>query len=607
MYASRVRRPVITRLSALVTLAAALGVGPAAQEYRLGVPGAEPVLFDFLAIDRAGQPVLDLKADEIQLKIDGRARPVVSLQLVNFTEVAGATLTETGESTPPPFGSNAVTAGRSVVILIDDDSIRPGRERDTMAAVGGLLESLPAHARVVIATPQAGWKTKLTADRAELRRALADIAGHASAADDVECRTRVTLNAVRAAISPFRAEAAPTVLVISGGLAGPRQDIPAGSNGLARASGRVQVNPCDLRIEDFLKVSDAIANTRAHLYVIQPDDVLPSTNMEQLAATPVDLNAGLNNLAGVAGGKLLHLTPSSGNPLIAAERESSRYYLVGFEPTAAESTGSTHRIDVSVSRPRITVVRRPDVTIEKTAPALSAPAATTPGAMLRDPRTRRSLPLRAAGYASRNADPSAPVRVVMFAETLGPGTTVESAAAGLFDPRGRLVSEWTSTPGSLGSGPLIAALSATPGTYRLRIAAIDKAGRAGTADYFVDALLEPAGPLKLSALMLGTLRNGGMSPALEFTSEPTAIASLDIYGSTEGKPIAAILEVAESVNGPALLTFPVQIAATREPDVVSATASIPIVSLTAGDYVVRVTVNLLNAPQGRVVRTLRKR
>jgi hypothetical protein len=125
MYASRVRRPVITRLSALVTLAAALGVGPAAQEYRLGVPGAEPVLFDFLAIDRAGQPVLDLKADEIQLKIDGRARPVVSLQLVNFTEVAGATLTETGESTPPPFGSNAVTAGRSVVILIDDDSIRP--------------------------------------------------------------------------------------------------------------------------------------------------------------------------------------------------------------------------------------------------------------------------------------------------------------------------------------------------------------------------------------------------------------------------------------------------------------------------------------------------
>jgi hypothetical protein len=204
-----------------------------------------------------------------------------------------------------------------------------------------LLESLPAHARVVIATPQAGWKTKLTADRAELRRALADIAGHASAADDVECRTRVTLNAVRAAISPFRAEAAPTVLVISGGLAGPRQDIPAGSNGLARASGRVQVNPCDLRIEDFLKVSDAIANTRAHLYVIQPDDVLPSTNMEQLAATPVDLNAGLNNLAGVAGGKLLHLTP--------VQRESAdrgRTRIIPVLPGRIRAHGrGEHRLD----------------------------------------------------------------------------------------------------------------------------------------------------------------------------------------------------------------------------------------------------------------------
>jgi hypothetical protein len=62
--------------------------------------------------------------------------------------------------------------------------------------------------------------------------------------------------------------------------------------------------------------------------------------------------------------------------------------------------------------------------------------------MLRDPRIRRDLPLRAAGYASRNADPSAPVRVVVFAEPLSSATGLASAAAGLFDPQGRLVSEW---------------------------------------------------------------------------------------------------------------------------------------------------------------------
>ena len=506
------------------------------------------MLVDFLAVDRSGQPVLNLKPDEVVLKIDGRVRPVVSLQLVDFSNASGSSLTESGERLPSPFGSNAIDAGRSVVILIDDDSIRPGRERDTLAAVNELVDSLPSRARIVIATPHGGWKTKLTADRDAVRRVLSEISGRAFAGDDVECRTRVTLDAVRAALAPFTAEAAPTVLVISGGLAGPRQSLPAGANGLARVTGRVQAALCDLRIEDFLKVSDAIANTRAHLYVIQPDDVTPTSNMDQLSSAPVDLTAGLANLAGVAGGKLLHLTRSSGNPLIAAERESSAYYLVGFEPTAAEATRSTHRVDIQVTRARVTVARRPQMTIERTGPRAGAPtsAPAAPAAMLRDPRTRRELPLRTAGYASRNSDPDAPVRIIVFAEPIGSTSGFASAAAGLFDPRGRLVSEWISTAAGLSAGPMLAALFAPPGTYRLRVAALDAAGRAGTADYLVDATLGSAGPLKLSALMLGVSNNGTVRPALEFTSEPAAIASLEIYGEREGKPIAATLEVAET-------------------------------------------------------------
>jgi hypothetical protein len=141
----------------------------------------------------------------------------------------------------------------------------------------------------------------------------------------------------------------------------------------------------------------------------------------------------------------------------------------------------------------------------------------------------------------------------------------------------------------------------------LRVAALDSAGRAGTADYFVDATLAPAGPLKLSALMLAVSQTGALRPALEFSSEPAAIASVEIYGEREGNAIVATLEVAESLNGPAIMTLPVQAGATREPDRFILTASIPIGGLAAGDYVVRVTVNLQNRPQGRVVRTLRKR
>ena len=301
------------------------------------------------------------------------------------------------------------------------------------------------------------------------------------------------------------------------------------------------------------------------------------------------------------------MTPSR-NPLLVAERESSAYYLAGFERTAADAAGSTHRVDVQVTRPRVTVTRRTHVRIENTLARPAGPEPTTPGMMLRDPRTRRDLRLRAAGYASRNADPAAPVRVVVFAEPGGAAADLTSAAAGLFDPQGRLMSEWTSTAAaSLGPGPIVAALAVPPGSYRLRVAALDSAGRAGTADYFLDATLAPAGPLKLSALMLMASLNGALRPVLEFSSEPAAIAALEVYGETAGKPIVATLEVAETMNGPAIMTMPVPVAPTREADSFSLVASVPIGGLAPGDYLLRVTVNLQGSPQGRVVRTLRKR
>src|SRR5207249_2430951 len=149
-------------------------------------------------------------------------------------------------------------------------------------------------------------------------------------------------------------------------------------------------------------------------------------------------------------------------------------------------TGSSHRVDVQIARANITVTRRPQITIAKPLPRSTAPEATTPLAMLRDPRLRRELPLRAAGYASRNSDPAASTRIIVFAASIDPSAIFASSAAGLFDPQGRLISQWTSAAGVPSAGPILAALPAAPGTYRLRVSAVDTAGHAGTADYFVE-------------------------------------------------------------------------------------------------------------------------
>ena len=133
----------------------------------------------------------------------------------------------------------------------------------------------------------------------------------------------------------------------------------------------------------------------------------------------------------------------------------------------------------------------------------------------------------------------------------------------------------------------MAAMLVPPGTYRLRAAVTDAGGRTGTSDYELAAELRQAGPLQLSGLVLG-LSRGGFVPRMQFGREPVAIAYLELYGGTPGQPVSAVFELARTLNGPPLVSMPGTIAAAG--DHYSATAPIPIGTLSPGDYIVRATV-----------------
>jgi hypothetical protein len=112
------------------------GGNPAAEQPRTASPAALTELVDFLAVSDDGKPVTDLTAAEITFKVDGRIRPISSVQ---FVELASATPLDRGTqlSPPiaPPYGSNRLEdAGRLVMIAIDRESIRPGRERPAREA-----------------------------------------------------------------------------------------------------------------------------------------------------------------------------------------------------------------------------------------------------------------------------------------------------------------------------------------------------------------------------------------------------------------------------------------------------------------------------------------
>ena len=112
-------------------------------------------------------------------------------------------------------------------------------------------------------------------------------------------------------------------------------------------------------------------------------------------------------------------------------------------------------------------------------------------------------------------------------------------------------------------------------------------GRTGTSDYELAAELRQAGPLQLSGLVLG-LSRGGFVPRMQFGREPVAIAYLELYGGTAGQPVSAVFELARTLNGPPIVSMPGTLAASGEH--YSATAPIPIGTLSPGDYIVRATV-----------------
>ena len=100
--------------------------------------------------------------------------------------------------------------------------------------------------------------------------------------------------------------------------------------------------------------------------------------------------------------------------------------------------------------------------------------------------------------------------------------------------------------------PALTAMVVPPGTYRLRVAATDTTGRTGAVDTEVVAEMVKAGSLRLSSLVLGISKAGGFQPRLQFSNEPVALAYLDFFGGTAGAAIGAIVEVAQTLNGPPL-------------------------------------------------------
>ena len=555
---------------------------------------------DFIAVQDEGTPIPDLRAADVEIRIGDRLRIIRTLRRVSTAPRAPSAASPQLSS---PYGTNAdVTSGRRFVLIVDQESFRAGREQQLRSAVDGFVTQLtPLDATMIASLPFGGVQVPFTNDKARVRRGMDAVHGQGSnneTGSELACRTRRFLESLEPFLAEHASDKQPTnVVLFTAGLAAPRRDAA-----MAMAPGM-----CELVVDQLKRITAAASAAASTFYLVVPADIglSGSISRETIAGggfrgsdNPLE---GIEHLEGATGAKRLPLDASGTGSLARLMRESTAYYEAELEPDRGEVFGRSRPFAVRALRRDVTVRARPEITLRDPAKRPAAGTRLTVPDLLGSFEAVTELPLRVAGFPVR--DPGGTIRVGVLIESADPAATLTSAGALLIAGDGRVAGRWFAKDAS--ERPLLGAIVAPAGTYTLRVAAVDAAGRAGIAEDAVNAELVPVGPLSLGGLVFGVSRPEGIRPQLEFEREPVAIASFDIYGGAAGQRLGAALEVARTPDGPALASLPLTMSRADESRV-TATGSVPLGALAPGDYVVRGIVRLEDGTTGRVVRTLRK-
>jgi len=344
--------------------------------------GVDLVVADFLAVTKNGDPVLDIGMRDLRLSIDGKTRPIASVQLV---QVSTAPLTQPlrnpNEPQAPVLESAKPPEGRSVFLIFDEDSMRPNDERTVVEGAAKFVASLFERDRVaVIALPGGRLDAEPTPDREATRRALQKIHGRLPpppppigqervlrACEDHR-RSTQTLKQLADFLTGIRThDGLKTVVLTSSGMQPQGVEIsPANALGCAMLT----VDPAA-----FVQVGTLAAAARAQFYVIQPQSFPMAAGdgrgepgfygYRDVHAYLDDQLRGIEDVAGVTGGELFRVSGQADAIFAKVARQSSSYYLLGFAPAAGEADGKRHKIALTTTRKDVTIRARPAFTISR--------------------------------------------------------------------------------------------------------------------------------------------------------------------------------------------------------------------------------------------------
>jgi hypothetical protein len=581
------------RIALALTMVLVLG-GVAAHGQRPqggGDAGGGTMSIDFTAVSADGKPVADLTPADVTVKIGGKARTVTALTLK--TSAAGAPpagAAPTG-STPPFFTNDAkprTTEGRSIMIVVDTESLRAGTETAIKAAIENIFKGLTSADRVAFSTaPTDSAQVGFGAGLARAREAVAGLKGQRPATvndADAYCRSHNTLVQFKSLLDQMAGAESPTAVIF----------IAADVSVVGKDSGTNKLQNCEVFPTDYSVLGSAVALARANVYVVQGDTGAAGSS-----------NAGLQSLAGVTGaGSVARIADEGFATRVLSD--ASAYWVATLAPDPSDRPGQSQRLELKAVKAGVTIHARPEVAMT-TARAGAGAGAAKPGAsvapkdMIASTAAYSDLQLQATAVVLRGQGEK--MNVLVLASPVDPTVKITALRVGYFDAANKGAS--LDAP-QIATYPITTVLPLDLGQYRIRVAA-QAGSKSGAVDIDVNTTPTSAGPLKMSSLFLGAPdAKGAMTPRLVFTTEEKLLAFFEMYGTPTAK-VDLTVELAKTDAGPAIKSFqPTGGGATDEPDKFAVVTEIPIKDLEPGDYVIRITMKMEGQPAGKIMRTFRK-
>lgn len=612
---------------------AAITVGAQGPVFRAGI---DLLTIDVTAIDRDDRPVRDLQLTDFTVVIDGQPRKVVAARFYGARSAPG---TEPGAlAAPADVQRPADAPARTVVFVVDRDSLKPGNEQAMLRATSVVFDGLtPADAVGLVGMPVGS--IELTREHDRVRAALPMMTG---------TRPRAVLTRDRSmtwdeAVAFERRDSRVMAEVIERecySLRTPGNQCPSDLQAQALESlltGRAHVRNT---LEKLGTLADQLAPIRGPKHVIllsgglgfdqelwvhfnafarranAAQIVIHAIHLDQPDADATDrlrvssafggqtLTQGLGTITGMTGGTIFMGVGTAAGVFERIRDQIGNFYELAVESRPEDGGGAAREIKVSVTRPGVSTRARRELTSDDPRRAAARAADPLTG-LLQQPTDVAQLPIAIATYTTRGTDESR-LRVLISGEVgSGPAAAADFGFVVLRDGNvvatGRQHLEASAGPQTITMAALL-----LPGKYRLRYAAAAADGRGGSVDVPLTVGLRAAGEFQVSDLMVGVADAGRLQTRSRIPQGAQMAVLIELLSSDPARLAAArvSLEVVPAGTAQPVLRLLMAAKGNESGTLLLNQASIDTARLAPGRYTVIATPILGETPLGRVSRLI---